>query len=338
MAGGVKGVEKTVGPAQANDPASILSKTLTSEDLSHIQLFEGEDSAALVWVLASSQERWLQSGDVLLTPGEKNDYLYLIVEGRVQIQLSKDETISFVGRGDCLGELSVLDGKPVGAYVIADEPCRLLAVPHDTLWELIDTHHAVAKNILRLMSGRIRSNNETLNASISLQRRYEQSVRVDALTGLYNRRWLDEMLPRYVERAHQGGQPLGLMMLDIDNFKQYNDTHGHQAGDQALRMSAHTILEHIRPDDAGVRYGGEEFVVIISELDLAQVAAVAARICRHIAGQAIVALDGCPLPGVTISIGVSSLQCRQDGEGLIAVADKALYRAKEHGRNRVEAL
>lgn len=315
-----------------------MSKNLSLNDLGHLQLFHGENIESLEWLLDCAQEHWLQTGDVLLEPGENNEKLYLILEGTVQIKLTMDDIISVVGKGDCIGELSALDGKPAGAYVIAEEPCHLLAISRDTLWKLVDTTHVVAKNLLHIMSGRVRSNNETLNESLHLQRSYEERARVDALTGLYNRRWLDEMLPRYVERAQRSDRCLGVMMLDVDNFKHYNDSLGHQAGDQALRVTAATIRDFIRPMDVGVRYGGEEFVVLVPEAEPGLVQTIAERIRLAVEQQCVTSIDGKPMPSITISIGVTNLQKGQDGEAMIAVADRALYQAKDRGRNQSFAM
>lgn len=304
-----------------------------------LQLFQGEDPLALEWLLEHAGERALVPGEVLLEPGQENDSLFILLEGALRIELAAEGRafVTPILRGECVGELSVLDGKPTAARVVAAEPSRILVLSREQLWRLINSSHAVARNLLYLLSSRIRKNDEALSDSIILQQRYARSARVDTLTGLYNRYWLDEMLPRLLERARTGGDSLGLLMLDVDHFKQFNDSHGHLAGDQVLRTLGAIIQSHLRPDDSAIRYGGEEFVIILPGLERDSVIEVAQRLCEVVRQRTAELLSDKGLPGVSVSIGVAMLQPGQLGNDLIAQADAALYRAKGAGRDRVES-
>ncbi|TSJ88155.1 GGDEF domain-containing protein [Chitinimonas sp. BJB300] len=162
-----------------------------------------------------------------------------------------------------------------------------------------------------------------------------QSI-VDALTGLYNRRFLNETLERELVRANRQNTPLSLVMLDVDHFKRFNDNHGHEAGDQVLRHIAQLLLKSLRGSDLACRFGGEELTLIMPETD--QVAALAkCELLREQIAQLTVRVGGVVLPAVTISMGLAVYP--RDGEQadtLIQHADAALYRAKNDGRNRVE--
>jgi diguanylate cyclase (GGDEF)-like protein len=311
--------------------------SIKPRDLVELQLFQGEDPAALEWLLGLARERGLSEGEVLLEPGQHNDFLYILIEGSLRIELAAEDRafVTHIHRGECVGELSVLDGKPTAARVIAAERSRILVIARDELWELIHRSHAVACNLLYLLSSRIRKNDEALSDSFILQQRYARSARVDTLTGLYNRYWLDEMMPRLLERAQTGGGELGLLMLDVDHFKSFNDTHGHLAGDEVLRKLGEIIHAHLRPDDSAIRYGGEEFVILLPDLARDSVIEVAKRLCEVVHTRTTEELRGKNLPGVTVSIGVAMLEPGQEGNALIAVADAALYRAKREGRDRV---
>jgi len=315
-----------------------MSVEINARDLVQLQLFQGEEPAALEWLLELARERWLRKGEVLLEPGEQNDTLYILIEGALRIELAAEERafVAPIHRGECVGELSVLDGKPTAARVVAAEPSRILVIAREQLWRLINSSHAVARNLLYLLSSRIRKNDEALSDSFILQQHYARSARVDTLTGLYNRYWLDEMLPRLLERAQTGAGELGLLMLDVDNFKCFNDSHGHLAGDEVLRTLGAIIQSHLRPDDSAIRYGGEEFVIILPGLGPDMVVEVAQRLCEVVRRRTTEVLGDKGLPGVTVSIGVAMLQPGQQGDDLIALADAALYRAKEAGRDRVE--
>jgi two-component system cell cycle response regulator len=156
----------------------------------------------------------------------------------------------------------------------------------------------------------------------------------DALTGLWNRRALLELLHRELERAARGATPTWVLMLDLDHFKNINDTYGHLAGDAVLREVANRIAQNVRPYDLAGRYGGEEFLVVLSNCGEAETAQTAERIRLAIASTPISAA-GSMIP-VTVSIGATEIAAgaRSDQEGLL-VADKALYQAKDGGRNRV---
>lgn len=162
-----------------------------------------------------------------------------------------------------------------------------------------------------------------------------QSIR-DALTGLYNRRYLEEALSHELARCARRDLPLSVLMLDVDHFKQFNDGQGHAGGDLLLAAVGELLLTRLRAEDVACRYGGEEFTVILPETDGKEAMRVAEQIRGHIAALAV--SDGQrALPRVTASIGVASFPADGElGSALIQKADAALYVAKRQGRNRVE--
>jgi diguanylate cyclase (GGDEF)-like protein len=149
----------------------------------------------------------------------------------------------------------------------------------------------------------------------------------DPLTGLANRRFLELQLDKIVETTRRYGNLLSLVMMDIDHFKKYNDTHGHLEGDRLLTKLAAILIRETRHADYVFRYGGEEFLVILPDTGLEMAAEAADRLRQAVAQEA----------GVTISLGVAAYRrCMPDKEALIRKADEALYLAKQNGRNRVE--
>ena len=173
---------------------------------------------------------------------------------------------------------------------------------------------------------RLRSNYvENMNAAVT-----------DSLTGLYNRRYLEAHFDRVCAPLIGGSKPISVLMLDIDHFKQVNDTHGHSIGDEVLREIATRIQDNLRGSDTASRYGGEEFVVVMPEAPPSVAAAVAERLCQSMAGDPFpVSAPAEGLP-VTVSIGVATSIAGALGlDGLLKRADEALYRAKNEGRNRV---
>ena len=173
----------------------------------------------------------------------------------------------------------------------------------------------------------------------SLQSNFLQSLSLaltDSLTGMHNRRYLETHLEAMLRRMAEDSKPVCFLMLDIDHFKQVNDTHGHPVGDQVLREIARRIGHNIRGFDMASRYGGEEFAVVMPDTDLAVAVAVAERLRERIESNPFTA-DGVEAPlSLTVSIGVAQNPMGMvDPDALIKAADEALYQAKDAGRNRV---
>src|SRR5579862_2881134 len=161
-----------------------------------------------------------------------------------------------------------------------------------------------------------------------------QSIR-DPLTNLFNRRYLEESLPRELLRASRNRRPLGAIMLDIDFFKRYNDTFGHEAGDAVLRELSKHLRSNIRGEDIACRFGGEEFMLIMPDADLEATQRRAEKI-RLDARNIVVFHHGESLGTITLSLGVAGFpEHGATAENLLASADRALYAAKELGRNQV---
>jgi len=164
----------------------------------------------------------------------------------------------------------------------------------------------------------------------------EAQAMTDVLTGIWNRRYFEERYPAELQRARRYRRSLAVLMIDIDCFKSYNDTHGHLAGDQALQAVAQLLKNNLRTSDILCRYGGEEFVVLLPESDLEHALLAAEKLRRAVAAE-LLPINRSQTGGrLTISIGVSA--CPENGEGemeLLHQADRALYTAKKGGRNRV---
>jgi len=160
----------------------------------------------------------------------------------------------------------------------------------------------------------------------------------DPLTGLWNRAAILESLDRELPRAYREGRPLGILLADLDHFKKINDTHGHLAGDEVLREAARRMLTAVRSYDLVGRYGGEEFLLLLSGCDSSNILDRAEHLRKMIASQPVRATEGSLQ--VTVSVGaVSSAGIRNlDADSFLRAADQALYRAKNSGRNRVEIV
>src|SRR5579859_659703 len=190
----------------------------------------------------------------------------------------------------------------------------------------------VANVISRMDQDQIEQQTRLLTSSAEQLR--DQSVR-DYLTGLFNRRYLEETLGREVRRAERAHAPLGVIMIDLDHFKQFNDTYGHAAGDALLRELGGLLRRSLRESDIACRYGGEEFTLIMPDSPLSVAQERAERIWLE-ARQLRLESDGQPLKPVSLSIGVAVFpEHGRSGDALLQASDAALYRAKREGRDRV---
>jgi diguanylate cyclase len=164
----------------------------------------------------------------------------------------------------------------------------------------------------------------------------EQRSNTDALTGLANRRSLDEFLRASMIRAMETNEPLSTFMIDIDHFKKFNDTHGHLIGDQVLRLVAKVLQDSVREGDLAARFGGEELVAVLPGADLSTCKEVAERVRRRISDAKLTRrTTGQEIGSVTVSIGVAQFRLAESAETLIERCDRGLYQAKSVGRNRV---
>ena len=228
--------------------------------------------------------------------------------------MSDSFCVPMVAQGEALGVLHLGTHRATSPAEESDDP-----LSPTTQWLAI----AVAQNVaLSLANLRLR---ETL---------HQQSVR-DPLTGLYNRRYLEETMVREEARAKRTRSTLGVILLDVDHFKQFNDTYGHGAGDRVLQAVGRLLKARVRVEDVVCRYGGEEFIVVMPGASLETMQNRAESLRREAAFLALEGLNPVQTP-ITLSAGIAVFPDHGDGwESVIAAADAALYRAKRDGRDRV---
>jgi two-component system cell cycle response regulator len=164
-------------------------------------------------------------------------------------------------------------------------------------------------------------------------RSLERAALTDGLTGMQNRRYFDDALKEYLGEFRRIEKPVGLMIVDLDHFKQINDQHGHDVGDEVLRAVANCLKDMTRFHDVVARLGGEEFAVVAPNMDTEKMVRLAERIRKAIGGMVIV--SGNVRLRVTASVGLAVWDCKESSEALYRRADQQLYEAKKTGRNRV---
>jgi diguanylate cyclase (GGDEF)-like protein len=182
---------------------------------------------------------------------------------------------------------------------------------------------------------RIVSLHETLSEKMRMLEEAHATIlhlaATDELTGLYNRRFFNENFTKSLSAAKRYDFPLSLIMADLDKFKAVNDTYGHSAGDQVLKAFADILRSLVRTEDDSARWGGEEFIILLTHTSRKGGAVIAERVRSRMASEC----ERITSIAVTVSLGVVELQDGEDAETLIKRADRALYRAKDEGRNRV---
>ncbi|AZO74730.1 MULTISPECIES: GGDEF domain-containing protein [unclassified Mesorhizobium] len=190
--------------------------------------------------------------------------------------------------------------------------------------------------IYPLIRGQVREEGKLRAMTVSLSARsqtLEQAALTDGLTGMQNRRYFDDALREYLDEFGRIDKPVGLMILDLDHFKQVNDTHGHDVGDEVLRAVAQCVRGMTRYHDVVARLGGEEFAVVTPNMDAELLARFAERIRKAIANMSI--LSGNVRLKVTTSVGLAVWDRKESAEDFYRRADRQLYEAKKQGRNRV---
>lgn len=260
---------------------------------------------------------------------EKNSYAIAILDymlpdgtGLDLLQRIRGIPVVFVtGSGDASVAVQAMKG---GAYDY------LIKDPERTYLKLLPATIEKVMHTFQLEEEHKKDIEQLAIMNVELGRLYEETKELslrDPLTGLANRRLMNIDLERSIALASRTGGHLSVLMMDIDYFKKYNDTHGHQAGDRLLSEIGKVVSEEVRGGDLIARYGGEEFFVLLPDTNLNGACSAAEKIRKAVAESL----------GVTISIGAASYNREQKMEELIGKADAALYQAKQKGRNKVEA-
>ena len=267
--------------------------------------------------------------------GDPNEALFHAAEGNYDLLIVSLDLDNFDGLRLCsqIRSLERTRNLPILAIAEGDSSTRLMRAleigVNDYLVRPIEKNEMMARVRTQVRKKRYM---ERLRDNVQIS--IEMAI-TDALTGLYNRRYMETHIGTLVDQALARGKPLAVLILDIDYFKSINDTHGHIAGDDVLREFAIRIRKSVRGIDLACRYGGEEFVVVMPETNMAVATIVAERLRRRIASEPFMIERGARSVDVTISVGIAALGPGDCATSVIKRADQALYRAKRDGRNRV---
>mgnify|MGYP002399750903 CR=1 FL=1 len=303
--------------------------------LARAELFQDAPEEILQLVLKQSAPRHLTPDEILLSPEQDNDFVYVLLSGTFSLHFDALDSpgIRELAAGVSVGEMSLIDETRPSAYVVAREHCLVLPIHRDLFFRLIDDVTVVSRNMLRLLTQWIRANTRHVVQDRRQIVELSSSALVDCLTGLYNRRWLDKNFARLLAQQDRIGSSLCLLVIDIDHFKAYNDSQGHRAGDLALIALGDTLRSVLRPSDFATRYGGDEIMVLLQHTSAIEGREIAERIRRAVAERPIEDSGSSILAGITVSIGLSASHAGSTPESLVTAADRCLYRAKARGRD-----
>lgn len=305
--------------------------------LQGLELFQGVSPDDVQELLQKCERRDVDTGELLLSPGSKNEHVFIVLSGRLHVRVGSPEApvLAHMDVGACAGEMSIIEDRDPSAYVVAAEPTHLLVIHKTVLWDMVNASHAFSKNLLLVLSERVRSHNQFIAESIGDWRKSERNATTDALTGLGNRHSMEDTFPRELKRCVKSERPVSLIMIDVDRFKTFNDQFGHVAGDRALSAVANVLQGQFRTMDLLVRYGGDEFAILLPEATQEEAMAIAERIRAAVSGSTSDGSDSLIRVPIEVSIGVAELAADGSYESLLKAADEALYRAKHAGRNTV---
>jgi len=305
--------------------------------LQALELFRGVRPEDVQDMLQRCDRRDLAAGELLLSPGAKNEHVFIVLSGSLNIHVGAPSTpvLATMEVGACVGEMSIIEDRDPSAFVIGAEDTHLLVIHQSILWEMVDASHDFAKNLLVVLSERVRSHNKVIADSYGELRKFERHATTDALTGLGNRHSMEESFPREIARCEKDDEPVTLIMIDVDNFKDFNDKFGHLAGDRALAAVSRILRKQFRPRDVLVRYGGDEFAVLLPQVGQGTAMTIADRVREAVSGTTGDGSDSLITIPVRISMGVAEKHPSNTLDNLIRAADAALYRAKHAGRDNV---
>ncbi len=315
----------------------IINSDYKRSLLEGLELFRGVRPDDVQELLQKCDRRDIEAGELLLSPGTRNEHVFVVLSGKLNVRVGSWDAaiIATVNVGACAGEMSIIEDRDPSAYVVAAEPTHLLVIHQTVLWSMVNASHEFSKNLLIVLSERVRSHNQFIAERIGDWRRSELNATTDALTGLGNRHAMEDLFPRELKRCASSEHPASLMMIDVDRFKTFNDQFGHVAGDRALSAVAHVLKKQFRTKDLLARYGGDEFAVLLPEVRENEALVIAERVRAAVSGSTSDGSDSLIRVPVEVSIGVAELEAQATYESLLRSADAALYRAKDAGRNTV---
>ena len=293
-------------------------------------LFQKVKESTLLTLLAGTTRVRLAAEHILLTPKQRNDRIYIVLAGRLRAQLNMDDAkpLALFGIGECVGEMSMFDENQGSAYVIATTDCELLAIEHAEAWSVLNRSLQASHNMLALLSARIRATNRTLGEWRENAQASGALEHVNAVTGIYNQRWLSKNIGRLILRHTKNRQPCAFLLLKVDNLGQIDAGFGRFGSEQAQNSIVEALQRCLRPNDLEAHIDADRFAIFLPQTGADSARAVADRLLEEIDQMVIGTSSGDALPPVTLSIGIGLPQPDDTLDNLIARTLPAIRRAQ----------
>lgn len=310
------------------------------DELARLHLLKGINFQSIAALLNAGPVLTLRAGQTLIAPGEPIPVMYLLLSGRLRIHSEslKRPPCRWIDPGGGIGEYALIDRHRADHFVVADQECRLLVLDEDRFLDCINGSHGMARNFLFAMLQHLRTPGRARTTDEQLANKYQRYSNVDQLTGLHNRRWLEDMLGRQIMRSATNKRSLSVLMVDVAAFRDFNETYGANAGDQALYSVAQILLKCSRPTDLIARFQNDQFVVVLPDTDSSGAERLAERIRDSVKQQAIEIPGECILPPVGVHIGMAQLAAFVGASRLLDDAQADLHRAKHTAQTQDDLL
>lgn len=309
---------------------------MLSRPLRDSQLFSDARTSKVERMLANCEVRHLAAGDVLVAEGQKNQNVFMVTSGALTLHLNdvNSPVIHKVFPGETVGELSLISSAASTAYVVAEDETDIVEIDQDNIWALMHEEPIVARNVLQIMSGWVSQSNCHIAESQRQLAEMAALEKVDELTGILNRNSFDEEVVKLFHHSLRHDEPLALLLVDIDEFPQYSQTHGRKAGNTVLRTIANVISDSIRVEDFAYRMGDYSFAVVLPRTSIVQIEEVAERIRLASVNKDALMSDELTLPPITVSMGVASVGSGiTSASALLHRANGKLLESKQRGGN-----
>ncbi len=322
-----------------------MDKTKENIDfLQEIDIFAQLSVKELGVIVEKLREIEKKSGETLFNEGDEGNELFIVKDGMVVISIrlpdGMGKEIATFSRGTFFGEMSIFENAPRSATCITREDSKLIGLHEKDFFELIDTYPEVATKImykmLNITAQRLKDTGEFLSDMVHWGEEARKRAITDELTGAYNRRFLDDAMGSYFEKAKNSRKPLAVVMVDLDFFRQINEEYGHETGDKIILDVVRVFRRNLREKDILARYGGDEFTILMPDTDSEQAYDIAENVRRDVAILDTLKNMGGKFTQISTSQGLAAFP--EHGRELKIIreaADKALYTAKEGGRNKV---
>lgn len=283
-------------------------------------------------------------GTVLFRQGDEGRELYIVESGciasSIELPDGGNREIALFRPGDFFGEMSIFEEAPRSATCSAKEDSILLRLRDRDFFSVIDSYPLIAIKImyrmLNIVTQRLEKTGAFLSDMVTWGEQARRRAITDELTGVYNRRFLEDVIPDYLRSAQANQSELTLIMVDLDRFREINESYGNQMGDRAIIEVVSVFRRHLSEKDIIARYGGDEFTVMLPGTGMARATEIATAICEEVRRLTFLQEAGGAIDRITTSQGIASFpESAVDLRSLRVAADEALYRAKEAGKDRV---